>query len=121
MEIRPIHTPADHRAALREISHLVESRPGPPARRKATPWRFWPRWWKPTRHATFRSASPIRMEAIKFRMEQAGLTPQKDLQPQIGAGWVFLEAHARAAALDRLAADDPPPATPTNAASPRKA
>lgn len=50
MDIRPIRTKADHRAALREISALME-------------------------------ADPI--EAIRFRMEQLGLTA-KDLAASIG-------------------------------------
>jgi HTH-type transcriptional regulator/antitoxin HigA len=82
MEIRPIHTPADHRAALREISHLVDLDPAPGTAEGdtleilATLVEAYE-----ARHVPVGKPDPI--EAIKFRMEQAGLTP-KDLQPQIG-------------------------------------
>ncbi len=76
MEIRPIHTPADHRAALREISHLVDPHPargtaeGDPGDLGNLVEAY------EARHVPVGKPDPI--EAIKFRMEQAGLTP-KDL------------------------------------------
>jgi HTH-type transcriptional regulator/antitoxin HigA len=50
MDIRPIHTEADYKAALKEISALM---------------------------------APDPVEAIKFRMDQSGLSV-KDLEPIIG-------------------------------------
>lgn len=82
MEIHPIHSPDDHRSALREISRLMESDPAPGTpdgdalEILATLVEAWE-----TKNYPVGKPDPI--EAIKFRMEQAGLTP-KDLQPQIG-------------------------------------
>lgn len=82
MDIRPIRTEADHAAALREISALMETDPVPDSPEgerldvlvtltEAFEKRHWP------------IAHPDPIEAIKFRMEQAGLTA-RDLQPAIG-------------------------------------
>lgn len=59
MDIRPIHTEADYKAMLKEISALMESDPDP-----GTPgggaWASWPRWCRPTRPGTCPSPSLIR-------------------------------------------------------------
>ena len=81
-EIRPIRTKADYRAALAEVSPLFDREPDP-----GTPEgdRFdvlitlieaYER-----RHFPIEAPDPV--EAIKFRMEQKGLSA-KDLQPMIG-------------------------------------
>jgi HTH-type transcriptional regulator / antitoxin HigA len=82
MEIRPIHTEADYQAALREIAPYFENEPEP-----GTPEgdRFEVML---TLIAAYEASHfpvdlPDPIEAIKFRMEQAGLTP-RDLQPMIG-------------------------------------
>lgn len=82
MDIQPIRSEADHAAALREISALMEADPAPDSTEgerldvlvtlvEAFEKRHWP------------IAHPDPVEAIKFRMEQAGLTA-RDLQPAIG-------------------------------------
>ncbi|MBE0547198.1 MAG: transcriptional regulator [Rubrivivax sp.] len=82
MEIRPIRTDADYRATLREVSALVDQDPTPDSPEGerldvlATLAQAWER-----RH--FPVDLPDAVEAIKFRMEQQGLTP-RDLQPMIG-------------------------------------
>ncbi|MBB5213341.1 helix-turn-helix domain-containing protein [Parapusillimonas granuli] len=82
MEIRPIRTEADYKAALKEISRLMESDPGidtPDGDRLdvlATLVQAYE-----AKHFPINLPDPV--EAIKFRMEQAGLTP-KDLEPMIG-------------------------------------
>ncbi len=82
MDIRPIHTEADYRAALADISALMASDPGPGTAKGdrldilATLVQAYE-----ARHFTINAPDPV--EAIKFRMEQSGLTV-KDLEPIIG-------------------------------------
>ena len=82
MEIRPIHTKKDHQAALREVSTFFENEPKPGS---AAGDRFEILLTLvevyETKHFPVDLPDPI--EAIKFRMEQSGLTP-KDLEPMIG-------------------------------------
>jgi HTH-type transcriptional regulator / antitoxin HigA len=80
MEIKPIRTKADYRAALNTIESLMDAKANSPEgdfldilgtlieayERKHFPVDF-----------------PDAIEAIKFRMEQLGLAP-KDLEPLIG-------------------------------------
>jgi HTH-type transcriptional regulator/antitoxin HigA len=82
VNIRPIHTDADHQAALADISALMESDPAPGAPKGdrldilATLVQAYE-----ARHFPIDAPDPV--EAIKFRMEQSGLTV-KDLEPIIG-------------------------------------
>jgi HTH-type transcriptional regulator/antitoxin HigA len=82
MEIKPIHTNADYKAALREITALMESDPdlstpnGDRLDVLATLVQAYE-----TKHHPIEPPDPI--EAIKFRIEQGGLTI-KDLEPFIG-------------------------------------
>ena len=82
MDIHPIHTEADYQAALKEISALMELDPDmdtPEGDRLdvlATLVQAYE-----AKHYPIALPDPI--EAIKFRMEQGGLTP-KDLVPAIG-------------------------------------
>lgn len=82
MNIRPIRTAADYRRALRAVSALVDldPRPNSPEGERldvlATLVEAWERKHYPIE-------APDAVEAIKFRMEQQGLTP-RDLQPMIG-------------------------------------
>ncbi|MBK9392357.1 MAG: transcriptional regulator [Uliginosibacterium sp.] len=82
MEIRPIHTAADYRAALREVSVYFDNEPEP-----GTPDGDRFDVLLTLVDAYEAKQVPIDLpdpvEAIKFRMEQAGLTP-KDLVPAIG-------------------------------------
>lgn len=82
MEIRPIRTEADYKAALKVVSRLVELDPdidtpeGDQLDVLATLIQAY-------EAKNFPIDLPDPIEAIKFRMEQAGLTA-KDLEPMIG-------------------------------------
>lgn len=82
MEIRPIHTEGDYKIVMREISVYFENEPEP-----GTPEgdRFEILLTLAEAYETkhFPIDLPDPVEAIKFRMEQSGLTP-KDLVPMIG-------------------------------------
>lgn len=80
MEIKPIRTKADYRAALKEIEGLMTARANTPEGERldvlATLVEAYER-----KHYAMELPDPI--EAIKFRMESLGMKP-KDLQPMIG-------------------------------------
>jgi HTH-type transcriptional regulator/antitoxin HigA len=82
MEIRPIHTDADYRATLREIAVLMESDPvlGTTKGDRLDILSTLVRAYE-ARHFPITPPDPV--EAIKFRMEQSGLSV-KDLEPMIG-------------------------------------
>jgi HTH-type transcriptional regulator/antitoxin HigA len=82
MNIEPIHTEADYKAVLKEVSALID----------LDPLRFTPEGDRleilglmvqayEAEHYPIDPPDPI--EAIKFRMDQQGLKP-KDLEPMIG-------------------------------------
>jgi HTH-type transcriptional regulator / antitoxin HigA len=80
MNIRPIHTEADYRAALREIDSLMHAEADTPEGERldllATLVEAYERQRYPLDY-------PDPIEAIKFCMEQQGLAP-KDLEPMMG-------------------------------------
>ena len=82
MTIRPIRNTADYEAALATVSALFDD---PPAPNSADGERFDVLITLieayETKHFPLDLPNPI--DAIKFRMEQAGLSP-KDLEPAIG-------------------------------------
>jgi HTH-type transcriptional regulator/antitoxin HigA len=82
MEIRPIKTDDDYKAALREVSAFFDNEPVPGS---AEGDRFEVLITLveayETKHYPIDLPDPV--DAIKFRMDQAGLTP-KDLVPFIG-------------------------------------
>lgn len=82
MEIRPIHTKAQYRAALKEVSALIDMDPkrGTPEADKLEVLGTLVQAYE-AQHYPIDLPDPV--EAIKFRMEQQGLTP-KDLEPMIG-------------------------------------
>lgn len=82
MDIRPIKTEEDYKAALCEISAFFDNEPAPGS---AEGDRFEVLLTLVEAYETRRYPIdlPDPIEAIKFRMEQAGLTP-KDLTPSIG-------------------------------------
>ncbi len=82
MDIRPIHTEADYKATLKEISTLMESDPdlGTPEGYRLDILATLVQAYE-AKHVPITAPDPV--EAIKFRMEQAGLAP-KDLVPAIG-------------------------------------
>jgi len=82
MDIHPIHTEADYRATLKEVSALMESDPerGTPEGDRLDILTTLVQVWE-ARHCPIAPPDPV--EAIKFRMEQSGLSV-KDLEPLIG-------------------------------------
>ncbi len=82
MEIRPIRTDADYKVTLKDVSRLMQTDPEPGTADGdrldvlATLVQAYE-----AKHYPIDLPDPI--EAIKFRMEQAGLTV-KDLEPMIG-------------------------------------
>ena len=82
MEIRPIRTDADYKTTLKEVSTLMESDPDPgtPEGDRLDVLATLVQAYE-AKHYPIDPPDPI--EAIKFRMEQAGLTA-KDLEPMIG-------------------------------------
>ena len=80
--IRPIRTDADYQAALGEVSAYfdTEPEPGTPEGDRFEVLLTLVEAYE-TRHFPIDLPDPV--EAIKFRMEQGGLTP-KDLVPAIG-------------------------------------
>ncbi|RZS78897.1 helix-turn-helix domain-containing protein [Pigmentiphaga kullae] len=82
MEIRPIRSEADYKMALKDISRLMESdpEPGTPDGDRLDILATLVQAYE-ARHFPIDLPDPV--EAIKFRMEQAGLTA-KDLEPMIG-------------------------------------
>jgi HTH-type transcriptional regulator/antitoxin HigA len=80
MVIKPIKTKADHRKALKEIESLMSARPHTEQGERldvlVTLVEAWER-----KHEPMDLPDPV--AAIKFRMEQGGLTP-KDLVRMIG-------------------------------------
>jgi HTH-type transcriptional regulator/antitoxin HigA len=82
MDIRPIHTADDCKAALKEISTLMDSDPaaGTPEGDRLDILATLVKAYE-AKHVPI--AAPDSVEAIKFRMEQSGLSV-KDMEPLIG-------------------------------------
>lgn len=82
MQIRPIRTEADYKATLKEVSRLMERDPdlGTPDGDRLDVLVTLVQAYE-AKHYPICLPDPI--DAIKFRMEQAGLTA-KDLEPMIG-------------------------------------
>lgn len=82
MEIRPIRNEEDYRAAMQEISAFFDNEPAPgsPEGDRFEVLLTLAEAYE-ARHFPIDLPDPV--EAIKFRMEQAGLTA-KDLVPSIG-------------------------------------
>lgn len=82
MNIQPIRNDTDHRAALRELSRYFDNppEPGTPEGDRFDVMLTLVEAYE-ARHFPIDAPDPI--EAIRFRMEQAGLTA-KDLVPSIG-------------------------------------
>ncbi len=82
MDIHPIRTEDDYRAAMREISAFFGNEPEPdtPEGDRFDILLTLAEAYE-ARHFPVDLPDPV--EAIKFRMEQGGLTP-KDLEPMIG-------------------------------------
>jgi len=80
MNIKPIRTAEDHRAALKEIEMLMTAEMNTPEGDRLDVLATLVEAYE-AKHFPMELADPI--DAIKFTMEQKGLTP-KDLEPMIG-------------------------------------
>ena len=80
MDIKPIKTDADYRAALKEIEMLMVAEPDTPEGEKLDILVTLVEAYE-QKHYPLDLPDPV--EAIKFEMEQKGLTV-KDLEPMIG-------------------------------------
>lgn len=80
MEIKPIKTKADYRAALKEIEALMAAERDSPEGERLDVLVTLVEAYE-NKHYRFDLPDPV--EAIKFRMEQKRMTP-KDLVPMIG-------------------------------------
>jgi HTH-type transcriptional regulator/antitoxin HigA len=80
MNIKPIRNPADHAAALKEIEALMNAGANTPEGDKLDVLVTLVEAWE-QKHFPMDFPSPV--EAIKFRMEQTGLSV-KDLEPILG-------------------------------------
>lgn len=78
--IRPIRTKADHDGALARIEELMDARPGTPEGDELDVLATLVDRYEESR---FPIGRPTPIEAILFRMEQAGLT-RRDLEPLLG-------------------------------------
>jgi HTH-type transcriptional regulator/antitoxin HigA len=78
--LRPIRTAADHERAMAEIRRLWGARSGTPEGDRLDILATLVDAWE-AEHYPMDAPDPV--EAIKFRMEQQGLT-RKDLEPLIG-------------------------------------
>ena len=81
MPIKPIHTTADHEAALARLDVIFDSAPGTPEGDEAEVLALLIQHYE-EKHFPVGLPSPL--EAIRFRMEQQGLKP-KDLVPYLGS------------------------------------
>lgn len=80
MNIKPIRTAEDHRAALQEIETLMMAEMNTPEGDRLDVLATLVEAYE-AKHFPMEVADPI--DAIKFTMERKGLTP-KDLEPMIG-------------------------------------
>ena len=80
MDIKPIKTDADYRAALKEIESLMMAETDTPEGERLNVLVTLVEAYE-NRHFPLDLPDPV--EAIKFRMDQMGLSP-KDLEPMIG-------------------------------------
>ncbi len=80
-DIKPIRNDTDHRAALKEIERLWDAKPGSAEDDRLDVLVTLVHAYEEANHSI---DPPDPVEAIKFRMEQQGLT-RKDLEPIIGS------------------------------------
>jgi len=81
MQIRPIKTKADHRAALKEIERLLEARPGTPAGDRLDVLTTLVERYE-EQHEPIEPPDPI--DALLYHMESRGLV-RRDLEPYLGS------------------------------------
>ena len=80
MNIKPIKTKTDYRSTLKEIESLMSAQPNTPEGERLDVLVTLVEAYE-KKHYPLDLPDPV--EAIKFRMDQLGLTP-KDLEPMIG-------------------------------------
>ncbi len=80
MRIRPVRTKTDYRRTLKEIETLMDAAPNTPKGERLDVLVALVEAYE-RKHYALDLPDPV--EAIKFRMEQMGLTP-RDLEPMIG-------------------------------------
>jgi HTH-type transcriptional regulator/antitoxin HigA len=81
MMVKPIRTESDYEANLERIEHLIDAEPGTP---EGDELEILSTLIERYENERFPIAAPTPLAAIRFRMEQAGLSP-KDLEPFIGS------------------------------------
>ncbi len=81
MDIKPIKSDRDYRRALREIDALMDSRANTPDGDRLDVLTTLVEAWEEKHH---RIDAPDPVEAIRFAMDQRGLT-RRDLEPLIGS------------------------------------
>ena len=81
MQIRPIKTKADHRAALKEIERLMDAKPGTTAGDRLEVLTTLIDRYE-TEHEPIEPPDPI--DALLYHMESRGLT-RRDLEPYLGS------------------------------------
>jgi len=80
MDVKPVKTEQDHRATLQEIEWLMTAEPGTPEGERLDVLVTLVEAYE---RVHFPLDLPDPVEAIKFAMDQRGLSP-KDLEPMIG-------------------------------------
>jgi HTH-type transcriptional regulator / antitoxin HigA len=81
MQIRPIKTKADHRAALKEIERLMDAKPGTPAGDRLEILTTLVDHYE-SQHESIEPPDPI--DALLYHMESRGLT-RRDLESFLGS------------------------------------
>ena len=81
MQIRPIKTKADHRAALKEIERLMDAKPGTPAGDRLEVLITLVDHYE-SQHDSIEPPDPI--DALLYHTESRGLT-RRDLEPFLGS------------------------------------
>ena len=81
MQIRPVKTRADHRAALKELERLMDAKPGTPAGDRLEVLTTLVERYE-SQHEPIDPPHPI--DALLYHMESRGLT-RKDLEPFLGS------------------------------------
>lgn len=81
MQIRPIKTKADHRAALKEIERLMDAKPGTPAGDRLEILATLVDHYE-SKHEPIEPPDPI--DALLYHMESRGLA-RRDLEPFLGS------------------------------------
>jgi HTH-type transcriptional regulator/antitoxin HigA len=81
MRVKPIKSNRDYLAALKEIDRLMDARPNTPEGDRLDVLTTLVEAWEQKHHAI---EAPDPLEAIRFAMEQRGLT-RHDLEPLIGS------------------------------------